>query len=197
LIPGAISSCRGLLRLGITSLGAFFHYLKSAISAVVSFRGAVNKRILKRPPIQQDRGPRFEAQSIQGLMMLDNQNARGAQRTNEIMISAAQALALALQRFPQLAATGILGANQTGPPIDPAHVEQALTFLAGCRKSKIPSVHSHDLRQKIENVSLGATIAACVGLGFEVCSWAGVTDFAPHAMIGVNSTDVARLGRAP
>jgi hypothetical protein len=109
-------------------------------------------------------------------------------------ITPERALALALLRFPRLAATGILGAKQSGPPIDLGHVERALAFLAPCRKVKIPNVQSFDLRQAIGNVSLGAAIAACVGLGFEVVSWAGVTDFAPHAMIGVNSMDVARDG---
>jgi hypothetical protein len=112
----------------------------------------------------------------------------------EAAISAERAMVMARERFPNLYANGILGRRCTGPPIDLNHVERALAFLARCRKSKVPSVHSFDLRQAIGNVSLGATIAACVGLGFEVCSWGGVTDFAPHAMIGVNSTDVARQG---
>jgi hypothetical protein len=113
----------------------------------------------------------------------------------EAAITAERALVIARERFPNLYANGILGRRCAGPPIDLNHVERALAFLAPCRKSKIPSVHSHDLRQQIEIVSLGATIAACVGLGFEVCSWGGVTDFAPHAMIGVNSMDIARHGR--
>jgi hypothetical protein len=113
----------------------------------------------------------------------------------EAAISAERAMVIARERFPNLYANGILGRRCTGPPIDLNHVAMALTFLARCRKSKIPSVHSHDLRQQIEVVSLGATIAACVGLGFEVCSWGGVTDFALHAMIGVNSTDVVRHGQ--
>jgi hypothetical protein len=108
---------------------------------------------------------------------------------NEI-ISAAQALALARARFSNLASTGILGAKQSGPPIDLGHIDRALAFLAACRKSKTPAVHSHDLRQAIGNVSLGAVIAACVGLGFDVRSWLGTRTFAPHAMIAVNARDI-------
>jgi hypothetical protein len=117
------------------------------------------------------------------------------QRPIVARVTAEQALVIARKRFPSLYATGILGAKQSGPPIDIRHIEIAMKFLAQCRKSKAPAVHSFDLRQAIENVSLGATIAACVGLGFEVYSWLGVTDFAPHVMIGLNRADVARHSR--
>jgi hypothetical protein len=117
------------------------------------------------------------------------------QRPVVAQVTAEQALVIARKRFPSLYATGILGAKRTGPPIELAQIERAMAFLALCRKSKVPAVHSFDLRQAIENVSVGATIAACVGLGFEVYSWLGVTDFAPHVMIGLNRADVARHSR--
>jgi hypothetical protein len=108
-------------------------------------------------------------------------------------ISAEQALVIARERFGNLAATGILGSKHSGPAIDPAHVEIALAFLSQCRKTKIPNCHSFDLRRAIGDVSVGSVIAAAVGLEFTVVSWAGVTSFAPHAMIGVNAADVAQI----
>jgi hypothetical protein len=104
-----------------------------------------------------------------------SEQAQRAQRPTPAKISTGEALALAHDRFPNLTAAGILGAKQSGPAIDPAHVTRALAFLAPCRKSKIPSVHSHDLRQAIGNVSLGATIAASVALGFALHPWRGIT----------------------
>jgi hypothetical protein len=129
----------------------------------------------------------------QGSQMLSEQ-AQRAQRPTPTKISAGEALALAHERFPNLAAAGILGAKQSGQPIDPAHVTRALAFMAQCRKSKVPAVHSHDLRQAIGNVSLGATIAASVGLGFALNPWRGVTSYEPHALIGVNASDVREIG---
>jgi hypothetical protein len=113
----------------------------------------------------------------------------------QVTMTPVQAMVIARQRFPNLASTGILDRRSTGPPIDPAHVTIALRFLMRCRKSRIPAVHSFDLREKIGNVSVGAVIAASVALGFEVYSWVGVTDYAPHALVGINSTDVARRCR--
>jgi hypothetical protein len=110
-----------------------------------------------------------------------------------VTISAEQALALSRDRFPNLASTGILGRSSMGPPIDPDHVTIALMFLAWCRKTKIPRMHSSDLRRRIGDVSLGAVIAAAVGLNFEVRSWSGVTDYAPHALMNVNPSDVRRM----
>jgi hypothetical protein len=128
--------------------------------------------------------------------MLDTSRADMVQRINQPkLISAGEALALARERFPHLAASGILGRRSTGPPIDPAHVERALAFLAQCRKSNAPAVHSFDLRAAIGNVSVGATIAAAIALGFSVHSWLGIADYAPHVMVGVNRGDVARHGR--
>jgi hypothetical protein len=108
-------------------------------------------------------------------------------------VTGEQALASAGQRFGNLAATGILGRKHSGPAIDIRHVEIALAFLAQCRKTKIPNCHSFDLRRAIGDVSVGSVIAAAVGLEFTVVSWAGVTSFAPHAMIGVNAADVAKI----
>jgi hypothetical protein len=86
-----------------------------------------------------------------------------------------------------------LGSKHTGPAIDPAHVEIAMAFLSQCRKTKIPNCHSFDLRRAIGDVSLGSVIAAAVGLEFTVVSWAGVTSYAPHAMIAMNSRDVGKM----
>jgi hypothetical protein len=110
-------------------------------------------------------------------------------------VTAEQALMIARERFPNLAASGILGTKQSGPPIDPGHVTRALAFLARCRKSKVPSVHSFDLRHTIGNVSVGAVIAACVGLGFSLHPWLGVTSYAPHVMLGINARDVKEIGK--
>jgi hypothetical protein len=123
--------------------------------------------------------------------MLDTKTPAPAQGTK--LISAEMALTIARQRFPNLCSAGILGKRATGAPIDLAHVTIALAFLSQCRKSKVPNCHSFDLRRAIGNVSLGSVIAAAVALGFPLVSWAGVTSFAPHAMIGVNSADVAQI----
>jgi hypothetical protein len=100
-------------------------------------------------------------------------------------ITPERALVIARQRFPNLYATGILGRRCTGPEIDLWHITKAVTVLAGCRKSKFANCHSFDLRRQIGGVSLGAVICAAVALGFDVHSWFGVTDYAPHAMTNV------------
>jgi hypothetical protein len=112
--------------------------------------------------------------------------------TPQPAITAERALVIARQRFPTLAANGILGRRTTGPPIDPEHVAMALAFLARCRKSKFENCHSFDLRRAIGGVSVGAVIAAAHALGFDVRGWIGTREFFPGAIIGVNAADVAR-----
>jgi hypothetical protein len=127
--------------------------------------------------------------------MLTIERADVAQVTKSTQpITADQALEIANKRFKNLRATGILGPTKRrdSPPIDPAHVTKALAVLSRCRRTGKPTAHSHDLRRAIGDVSLGAVIAAAVGLTFEVRSWSGVTDYAPHAMIGVDARDVER-----
>jgi hypothetical protein len=123
--------------------------------------------------------------------MLSTERATMAQAA--ISMTPQQALVIARKRFSNLTATGILGSKHSGPPIDLNHVVIALKFLAQCRKTKVPAVHSFDLRQAIGGVSVGATIAAAIALGFSVQSWRGSMVFAPHAMIGVNAKDIWRL----
>jgi hypothetical protein len=107
-------------------------------------------------------------------------------------LTAERALSIALRRFPNLCRTGILGRRFTGPPIDLDHVETALSFLAQCRKSKIPNCHSFDLRRQIGGVSVGSVIVAAVALGFSVDTWQGTVDYMPHCLIGVDPRDVER-----
>jgi hypothetical protein len=114
------------------------------------------------------------------------------QRPTVAQVTAEQALVIARKRFPNLAATGILGTKRIGPPIDLNHVEIALRFLMRCRKSKVPAVHSHDLCGEI-GVSVGAVICAAHALGFDVRGWMGTRQFFPGAMVGVNARDVRRL----
>jgi hypothetical protein len=114
------------------------------------------------------------------------------QRPIIAQVTAEQALVIARERFSNLCGTGILGKKRTGPPIDPAHVTIALAFLAQCRKSKVPAMHSHDLCGEI-GVSVGALICAAHALGFDVRGWIGTRMFFPGAMIGVNSIDVRRI----
>jgi hypothetical protein len=108
-------------------------------------------------------------------------------------ISAERALVIARERFPNLYANGILGRRCTGRAIDPAHVQIALAVLARCRKSKVPAVHSFDLRQAIGNVSLGAVIVACIALEFDCHSWFGTRSFGTHVLVNVNRADVAKI----
>jgi hypothetical protein len=102
-----------------------------------------------------------------------------------------EALAIARELLPNLCAGGILPRHAVGEPVDLHDIEIALTFLDRCRRTKVPHVHSFDLRRLID-VQLGAVIAAAVALGFEVQNWHGVTCYAPHAMIGVNRCDLRR-----
>jgi hypothetical protein len=109
------------------------------------------------------------------------------------LMAAEQALVIANERFGNLKANGILASKYTGPEINIDHVATALAFLAQCRKTKIPACHSFDLRRRIGNVSLGAVIAAAVGLDFAVHTWRGTVDYVPHAMMNVNPSDVRRM----
>jgi hypothetical protein len=126
------------------------------------------------------------------------------------LLSAADALEIARERFPNLCCAGILPRKAIGEPVDLADVEIALAALARCRKTRTPTVHSFDLRRAISklppgatlnvspghhlpgDVQLGAVIAASVALGFPIHSWFGITTFAPHAMIAVNKFDVRK-----
>jgi hypothetical protein len=95
-------------------------------------------------------------------------------------------------RFPNLCSTGILGTRYTGQPINPDHVATALAFLGRCRRTKRPNFHTYDLQRHI-GVGVGAIIAAGVGLGFEVRGLYGGRMFYPHALMGVNKSDVGKL----
>jgi hypothetical protein len=114
----------------------------------------------------------------------------------QAVISPEHALMLARQRFPNLCSAGILGRKAIGQPVDLEHVSTALSFLAGCRKSKFANCHSFDLRRRIGGVSLGAVIAAAVGLGFSIDTWQGTVDFLPHCLIGVDPRDVERMANS-
>jgi hypothetical protein len=109
------------------------------------------------------------------------------------LLSAADALEIARERFPNLCCAGILPRKAIGEPVDLDDIEIALAALAQCRRTKTPTVHSFDLRRAIPgDVQLGAVIAASVALGFPIHSWFGITTFAPHAMIAVNKFDVRK-----
>ena len=64
--------------------------------------------------------------------MLDTKTSVIGQGT----ITAAQAIVMANERFPNLTASGILGAKQSGQPIDLSHIDRALQVLSKCRQSK-------------------------------------------------------------
>ena len=98
-------------------------------------------------------------------------------------------------QFPNLRASGILPRSQTGLPINPADVAVALSFLSRCRRTKVPSFHTHDLQRHV-GVGIGAIIAAGVGLGFTVRGWYGNRAFYPHAVMGVNRFDVLKAVRS-
>src|SRR5437868_4447433 len=76
------------------------------------------------------------------------------------------ALAMALDRFTCLTATGIWGRRTiNGAPIDADDVALALTFLHRCARTKRPTVFTDDLVRAVsrsagQRVSLGAVIAA-------------------------------------
>jgi hypothetical protein len=113
------------------------------------------------------------------------------------LISAADALEIARERFTNLCCGGILPRKAVGEPVDLADIEIALVALAQCRKTKTPTVHTFDLRRAMPgDVQLGAVIAASVALGFATHSWFGVTTFAPHALVAINQSDVRRVAMA-
>jgi hypothetical protein len=109
-------------------------------------------------------------------------------------ISPTHALVIARARFPNLCCGGILPKRAVGAPVDLDDIAHALALLAQCRKSEEPSCHSFDLRRLIGG-QLGATITACVALGFDVHSWHDITAYAPHALVGIDVADVARVAR--
>jgi hypothetical protein len=105
------------------------------------------------------------------------------------------ALAIARERLPTLYGNGILPKRAVGVPVDLDDLAAALAFLSRCRKTKVPTVHSFDLRRAV-GVQLGAVIAAATALGFDVRNWMGVTEFGVHAVIGVDQDDVARVAQS-
>jgi hypothetical protein len=117
-------------------------------------------------------------------------SVRAAQVTS--LITAADALIIARERFSNLSCGGILPKRALGEPVDLDDIDVALAFLAQCRKTKVPSCHSFDLRRAVD-VQLGAVIAAATALGFDVHSWLDITTFVPHCMTNVDPDDVRRV----
>jgi hypothetical protein len=128
----------------------------------------------------------------------------GPQRAAQVtsLITADEALMFARERFSNLCCGGILPRKAVGMPVDLDDIEIALAFLSQCRPTKVPTVHSFDLRRAIGrqlgdvqlgDVQLGAVIAAATALGFGVHSWHGISTYVPHALIGVNVDDVRRV----
>jgi len=111
------------------------------------------------------------------------------------------ALAAARDCYPNLRAAGIMGRAKGGPLIRFDDVTAALAFLRRCRRTKHAFIHTVDLEWHVSRwarrpVSVGAIIAAAVGLRFEVRGWRGCTAFYPHAMINANKTDISKLAEA-
>jgi hypothetical protein len=112
------------------------------------------------------------------------------------ILSAQGALDIARQQFGNLSCPGILGRKISGPPVDLADIDRALQFLSQCRKTKVPTMHSHDLCRLLGGVQPGAVIAAAIALGFETRAWYGVKCFVPHALVNVSRRDVRRVALA-
>jgi hypothetical protein len=108
------------------------------------------------------------------------------------VITAEQALVIARERFLNLSCGGILPRKAVGTLVDLDEIDVALTYLAQCRRTRIPAMHTFDLRRAID-VQLGAVIAAATALGFPTHSWHDITCYAPHALIAVNESDVRRV----
>jgi hypothetical protein len=172
----------------------FNHYLNQPDRTVARFSRDIIHHIHEtKKTAKPSRGWRSVTLSKGIRKMLHIDRAGTVQRTNPTnLISPEQAIVLAREVYPNLAGVGILGRRGTGAPINPSHVETAMKFLAPCRKTKKPAVHSFDLRQAIGNgVSQGAVIVACIALGFDARSWMGTQMFVPGAMVNVNKADVA------
>jgi hypothetical protein len=113
------------------------------------------------------------------------------QRAAQVM-TADEALIIARERFPNMCCGGILPRKAVGTPVDLDDIDVALAFLSQCRRTRIPAMHTFDLRRVID-AQVGAVIAAAVALGFDTHSWYKITTFAPHALIAVNANDVRRV----
>jgi hypothetical protein len=112
-------------------------------------------------------------------------------------LTADQALEIARERFSNLCSEGILSRKAIGTPIDLDDLAIALAFFRQCRPTKVPNMHSLDLRRLIGGqISVGAIIAAAIALKFDVRSWYGLREFGVHALIGVSQIDVRRLAIA-
>jgi hypothetical protein len=130
-----------------------------------------------------------------GQLMLSIQSPVVAQgELGGTVLSAADALEIARERFPNLCCEGILTRKAVGEPVDLDDIEVALVALAQCRKTKTRGMgmHTFDMRMLID-AQHGALIAAAVALGFDVYSWRGTRTYAPHALIAVNQSDVRRV----
>jgi hypothetical protein len=110
------------------------------------------------------------------------------------VITAEQALVIARERFLNLSCQGILPCKAVGTPVDLADIDAALAFLSQCRRTRIPAMHTFDLRRVID-AQVGAVITAAIALGFDTHSWYKITTFAPHALIAVNERDVRRVAK--
>jgi hypothetical protein len=131
----------------------------------------------------------------QMLATLDRVAAQVTKTTKSI--TADQALEIARERFSNLCSEGILSRKAIGTPIDLDDLEIALAFFRQCRPTKVPNMHSFDLRRLIGGqISIGAIIAAAIALGFDVRSWYGAMEFGVHAMIAIRQIDVRRLAMA-
>jgi hypothetical protein len=129
------------------------------------------------------------------LATLDRVAAQVTKTTN--LITADQALEIARERYSNLCSEGILSRKAIGTPVDLNDLEIALAFFRKCRPTKVPNMHSFDLRLLIGGrISVGALIAAAVALGFDVRSWYGVMEFGVHAMIAVRQIDVRRVAES-
>lgn len=129
-------------------------------------------------------------------------------RATELIASAAAAaqarpadfvIADARRRFRYLSADGLTPRPVKGGPVPkeiaPGDIAVALQFLAHCRHSKKPGVHTADIQVAVwrrfsREISIGAVIAAALALSFDVQSTFGCRGFHPHALISVRRYDV-------
>jgi hypothetical protein len=118
--------------------------------------------------------------------------AQGTKKQRTVL-SPADAMLIARERFPNLCCEGFLPRKAVGEPVDLGDIDLALTILAQCRRTKTRGMgmHTFDIRMLID-AQHGALIGAAVALGFDVYSWHGTRTFMPHALIAVNQSDVRR-----
>ena len=154
-------------------------------------RREMRRRKAERPATESVNGPHAIDHPRQGISREASKKAVIGQ------LSAKEALAVALAKFPDLTPEGLRWDWDPDPHYQwhAEQIETAAHFLSQCRKNKRANFYSCNVKHWAEAqpgcnyVINGAAIVAAVALGFKVVRSKGGL----YARIGINKDDVARL----